>query len=76
MSRLALSRMGRSRRGIAILAVVAIAVFIGRIIWANGLFSPAPAGFAGSCKVAAPVPGIQDIEIANGTAFVSVGSAR
>jgi arylesterase/paraoxonase len=66
----------RSRRGLMILAVAAVAFFAGRILWANGLFSSAPAGFLGSCKIAALVPGIEDIEIANGVTFVSVASAR
>jgi hypothetical protein len=70
------SRMARSKRGIAILAVVAIVVFIGRVIWANGVFSSVPAGFLGSCKVAATVPGVEDIESANGLIFVSVASER
>ena len=76
MNRLPLNRLARSRRGIAVLAVVAVVFFIGRIIWANGIFSSAPAGFPGSCKVAATVPGVQDIEITNGVIFVSVGSRR
>jgi hypothetical protein len=71
-----MNRLARSRRGIAILAVVALATFIGRVIWANGVFSSVPTGFLGSCKVAAAVPGVEDIEIANGLIFVSVGSER
>ena len=70
------SRGLRSRRGLMIMAVMAVAFFIGRILWANGLFSSAPAGFLGSCKVAAQVPGIEDIEIANGVTFVSVAGTR
>ena len=70
------SRRLRSRRGLIIMAVLAVAFFIGRIVWANGLFSSVPVGFLGSCKVAAAVPGVEDIEIANGVSFVSVGSER
>jgi hypothetical protein len=70
------SRRLRSRRGLIILALLGVAFFIGRIVWANGVFSAAPAGFLGSCKLAASVPGVEDIEIANGVIFVSVGSAR
>jgi hypothetical protein len=70
------SRRLRSRRGLIIMAVMALVFFIGRILWANGLFSSAPTGFLGSCKLAASVPGVEDIEIANGVTFVSVASAR
>jgi len=70
------SRRLRSRRGLMIMAVVAVVVFVGRILWANGLFSTVPAGFFGSCKVAANLPGVEDIETANGVTFVSVASAR
>jgi hypothetical protein len=59
-----------------VMAVVAIVAFIGRILWANGLFSTVPTGFFGSCKVAAQLPGVEDIESANGVTFVSVSSAR
>lgn len=70
------SRRLRSRRGLVILSVVAVVALIGRVIWINGIFASAPAGFAGSCKVAATIPGIEDIETANGLVFVSVASAR
>lgn len=66
-------RMGR---GIAIMTVVALVVFIGRALWANGLFAGVPTGFLGSCQVASTVPGIEDMEAAGGLTFVSVGSAR
>ena len=71
-----MNRRLRSRRGLIIMAVIAVVVFIGRILWANGLFSTAPTGFFGSCKVAAQLPGVEDIETANGVTFVSVASAR
>jgi hypothetical protein len=58
------------------MAILAVTVFIGRILWANGLFSNAPTGFFGSCKAVASVPGVEDIETANGVTFVSVASAR
>lgn len=71
-----MNRRLRSRRGLIIMAVIAVVVFIGRILWANGLFSTVPTGFFGSCKVAAQLPGVEDIETANGVTFVSVASAR
>lgn len=71
-----MNRRLRSRRGLMVMAVIAILVFIGRILWANGLFSTAPTGFFGTCKVAANLPGVEDIETANGVTFVSVASAR
>lgn len=58
------------------MTVVALVVFVGRALWANGLFSGAPVGFAGSCKTVAAVPGIEDMEAANGKVFVAVASAR
>lgn len=71
-----MNRRLRARRGLAIMAVIAIVVFTGRILWANGLFSSVPTGFFGSCKVASTLPGVEDIETANGVTFVSVASAR
>jgi arylesterase/paraoxonase len=70
------NRRLRSRRGLMVMAVVAIVVFVGRILWANGLFSSVPSSFFGTCKVAAQLPGVEDIETANGVTFVSVASAR
>jgi len=70
------SRRLRSRRGLIILAVIAITVLIGRIIWVNGVFSSAPLGFSGTCKPVAALPGVEDIAIADDAAFVSVASAR
>lgn len=66
----------RSRRGLMVMAVIAVIVFVGRILWANGLFSSVPTGYFGSCKRAATLPGVEDIETANGVTFVSVGSSR
>ncbi len=71
-----MSRRLRSRRGLTILAVIAVVVFLGRILWANGLFSTVPTGFSGSCEVAGNLPGVQDAETANGMVFLSVASAR
>lgn len=72
----AASRRLRSRRGLLIMSAVALAVFIGRVIWVNGLFSSVPSGFLGTCKLAATVPGVEDIDNANGLTFVAVASAR
>ncbi len=69
-------RQRRAGRGIAIMAVVALLVFVGRALWANGLIARVPTGFLGSCQVAATVPGIEDMEAAGSRIFVSVGSAR
>src|SRR5262249_6065231 len=70
------ARRLRSRRGLLILAVMAIVFLTGRIVWINGVFSTVPNGAPGSCKVAATVPGVEDIETVNGVTFVSVASAR
>jgi arylesterase / paraoxonase len=70
------SRRLRSRRGLVIMAVLAVVFLAGRIVWVNGVFSGSPVGFLGSCKLVATVPGVQDIEIVNGVTFVAVGSAR
>ncbi len=40
------------------------------------VFSSVPTGFLGSCKVLFGVPGVQDIEIVHGTAFIAASSAR
>jgi len=66
----------RTGRGVAIMTVVALVVFVGRALWANGLFATAPAGFIGSCKTVAAVPGIEDMEAAGDRVFVAVASAR
>lgn len=71
-----MTRFARAGRMTLIMAVVAVVVFTGRLLWANGLFSSVPTGFLGVCKVLAGVPGVQDIEIVNGTAFLSASSAR
>lgn len=71
-----MNRRLRTRRGLMVMAVVAIVVLTGRILWANGLFSSVPTGFFGSCKVVGAVPGVEDIETANGVTFVSLASAR
>jgi len=70
------SRRLRSRRGLIIMAVLALVFLVGRIVWVNGVFSSVPTGFLGNCKLTAAVPGVEDIEIVNGVSFVSVGSAR
>jgi arylesterase/paraoxonase len=61
----------------SLIMIVVVLVGAGaRAIWANGVFANSPTGFAGSCKVAGHLPGIADIEIANGVAFLSASSAR
>jgi len=66
----------RAWRMTAVMLVVALVFFAGRMLWANGLFSSAPTGFPGSCRVISNVPGVTDIEVAGGMAFVAVGNAR
>jgi hypothetical protein len=60
----------------AIMLVLGLVFFIGRILWANGLFSSVQTGFFGSCRALSNLPGVTDIEIAGGTAFVAVANAR
>ena len=66
----------RAWRMTAVMLVVALVFFAGRMLWANGLFSSAQTGFPGSCRVISNVPGVTDIEVAGGMAFVAVGNAR
>lgn len=66
----------RTGRGVAIMTAVALVVFVGRALWANGLFASVPTGFVGSCKTVAAVPGIEDMEAAGGKVFVAAASAR
>jgi arylesterase/paraoxonase len=70
------ARPRRLGRALAMLVIVALGSALVRGLWSNGVFSSAKTGFPGSCKVAATVPGVQDMETANGMAFVSVSSAR
>lgn len=71
-----MTRFARAGRMTLIMVGLAAVVFVGRMLWANGLFSSVPTGFLGVCKVLADVPGVQDIEIVHGTAFISASSAR
>ncbi len=66
----------RAWRMTAVMLVLALVFFAGRMLWANGLFSSAQTGFPGSCRVISNVPGVTDIEVAGGMAFVAVGNAR
>jgi arylesterase/paraoxonase len=59
-----------------IMAALAVIVFLGRLVWISGVVSSVPTGFTGTCRVAATLPGVEDMESANGVTFVSVGSAR
>ncbi len=40
------------------------------MLWVNGLFSSVPAGLRAVAKLLSGVPGVQDIEIVHGTAFI------
>jgi hypothetical protein len=61
---------------LAALAIVAAISASVRGIWVNGVFSSVKPGFSGVCQVVVSLPGVQDMEAANGTVFLSVGSAR
>ncbi len=71
-----LTRPRRPGRALIVLAIIVIVSAAGRALYANGVFSSVDTGFPGTCKVAGNLPGVQDIETANGMAFLSVGSAR
>lgn len=71
-----MTRFARIGRMTLIMAVLAVVAFTGRTLWVNGLFSSVPTGFLGRCKVLFGVPGVQDIEIVHGTAFIAASSAR
>ena len=70
------ARPRRLGRALATLAAVALISAAARGFWSNGVFSSVKTGFLGSCKVVDAVPGVQDMEAADGMVFVSVGSAR
>ncbi|MEO8302142.1 MAG: hypothetical protein ABI608_10130 [Rhizomicrobium sp.] len=72
-------RLGRPRRpgrALAALAIVAAISALGRGVWVNGVFSTVKPGFSGTCQVVASLPGVADMEAAQGSLFLSVGSAR
>jgi hypothetical protein len=72
-------RLGRPRRpGRALAALVIVAAISAAVrgIWVNGVFSSVKPGFSGTCQVIASLPGVQDMEAAEGSLFLSVGSAR
>ncbi len=66
----------RAWRMTAVMLVLALVFFVGRMLWANGLFSSAQTGFSGSCRVLSNIPGVTDIEVAGGMAYVAVANAR
>ena len=66
----------RAWRMTAVMLVLALVFFIGRMLWANGLFSSAQTGFFGSCRVLSSIPGVTDIEVAGSMAYVAVANAR
>ena len=65
-------RPRRPGRAVIVLAIVALLSATGRGLWANGLFSGAVTSSGGVCKPVATLAGVQDMEAANGTVFVSV----
>ena len=72
-------RLGRPRRplrALAALVIVAAISALTRGVWVNGVFSSVKSGFSGTCRVVADLPGVQDMEAAGGSLFLSVGSAR
>lgn len=71
-----MNRRLRSRRGLIVMSSIAVIVFVGRMLWVNGLFSNIANESDASCKALATLPGIEDIETVNGISFVSVASAR
>jgi len=71
-----LSRPRRPGRALAALAVVALLSALARGVWVNGVFSGVTPGFSGSCKTLSNLPGVQDMETASGTVFLSVASAH
>lgn len=66
----------RAWRMTAVMLVLALVFFIGRMLWVNGLFSSVQTGFFGSCRVLSNIPGVTDIETASGMAYVAVANAR
>ena len=69
-------RPRRPGRALIILVVVGLASAGGRALWANGLFSSVTPGFGGACKPVATLAGVQDMEAADGTVFLSVGDGH
>jgi hypothetical protein len=71
-----LGRPRRPGRALAALVIVAAISALTRGVWVNGVFSSVKPGFSGICQVVAKLPGVQDMEAAGGSLFLSVGSAR
>ena len=72
-------RLGRPRRPLRALAALVIVAAISALVrgvWVNGLFSTVKPGFSGTCRTVADLPGVQDMEAAGSSLFLSVGSAR
>jgi arylesterase/paraoxonase len=64
------------KRALLFLAAMTLVSAAARGLWSNGVFSSVPTGFLGSCKVLAHLPGVQDMEVANGLVFISAAGAR
>jgi arylesterase/paraoxonase len=69
------SRPRRPLRALAVLLIVGLTSATARGLWANGVFSSVTPGFSGQCRTVATLP-VQDIEIANGIAFLSVAGDK
>lgn len=68
----------KARWGRTLLVIIAILLVGGgvRMLWANGFLSTVHSGFNGACRVVARLPGVADMEVRDGIAFISASSAR
>jgi len=71
-----MNRTSRLRRALILMLVLTVGGALARGLWVNGLFSSAETGFFGTCRPAAELAGVMDIEIVGGTAFIAVSSNR
>ena len=71
-----MKRLLRLRRAFLLLLVLGLGGALARGLWVNGVFSRVEPGFFGVCKPGATLAGVTDIEVAGGTAYIAVSSAR
>src|SRR6201996_8339335 len=67
-----IKRPRRPGRAFILLIVVALLSATARLVWSNGLFSSVTPGYGGTCKPVATLAGVQDMEAAGNTVFISV----
>jgi hypothetical protein len=65
-------RPRRPGRALIVLLVVALISAVAKFVWSNGVIASVTPGYGGSCKTVATTAGVQDMEAAGDSVFLSV----